>query len=99
MDVVTIKLECSPEAAATLVPLLVRARLLTYENKSKWCAFFADGEGKFRIGDISVENDMGPIDVDLDSSLWESSAVLNYEIDGQSYEHIEQEVVLSDAGE
>lgn len=99
MDLVTIKLECTPQAAATLVPLLVQARLLAHQNQSRWCAFFADGEGNFRIGDITAENEMGPVDIDLQSSLWKASAVLNYEIEGKPYEHVEQHVVLSDAGE
>lgn len=99
MDLITIKIECTPQAAATLLPLLVQARLLSHKEESRWCAFFADGEGQFRIGDITAENDNGPIDVDLHSSLWNASAVLNYEIEGKPYEHVERHIVLSDAGE
>ena len=99
MDLITIKLECTLEAAATLVPLLVRARFLTHQSRSQWCAFFADGEGKFRIGDITAENEMGPVNLDLESPLWNASAILNYNIGDKSYEHVEQNVVLSDAGE
>ncbi len=98
MDLVTIKFECTREAADTLLPLLIKARILSYQSQSKWCAFFVDGEGNFRIGDITAEDEAGPVEADV-NAVWSASAVMNYDMDGKKYEHIEEQVFLSDAGE
>jgi hypothetical protein len=98
MDLVTIKIECTREAAETLLPLLIQARAISHRNQSRWCAFFADGENAFRIGDITAEDADGPIESDH-RVVWDASASFEYSMNGNDYEHVEQQVFLSDAGD
>jgi hypothetical protein len=98
MDLVTITIECTREAADTLLPLLIKARMLSHQNQSKWCAFFVDGERAFKLGSITAEDSQGPVEADT-TAVWESSASFEYNMSGKDYEHVEQQVFLSDAGD
>lgn len=105
MELVKIQLECSREAARTLLPLLLKARESAHVGESKWYCFFADGENGFGIGDINFENEdiekniVLHEDVASQRSLWKGGAIFVYELDGEIYEHKEQDVVFSDATE
>lgn len=105
MELVTIHLECSREAAQTILPLILKARECAHSDDNKWFCFYANGSGGFQIGNVTFhgEDDEKSIalnkDVDSQQSIWGGGAIFVYELDGETYEHKESEVVFSDATE
>jgi hypothetical protein len=96
---VKIEIECSPRAAATLLPILYQARKLSKTNASRWCCFYADGAEDFKLDKISVEADKeiaGVIEESAD--IWVGNALFDYTLDNYNYQHKAGETYFSDAG-
>lgn len=102
---VRISLECSLEAARTLLPFLFQMRHSAHLQCNRWCCVFVRGLESHLIGDISFncddDNLAALLDADIaqSSACWTGSAQFVYEINGEQFEHQEQEVILVDMPE
>ena len=96
---VHITIECTQDVAATLMPLLLKARELAHQQCPGWCGFYVPSNENFKLGSIeAINEDNEQSTFDSAAVIWQASAVFAYDIDGQQYEHTEPNVYLSDAG-
>ena len=92
-DNVTIQIECSPEAASVIVPILSAAKMLGELQSSNYCCFYVDSE-RFRITKLEADG------IYIERCIISAAAGFAYKIQDQLYKRFPVEhISLVDHGD